>query len=489
MSKLIFTAYALVLFFASISFADSCKTTINASDSFPCSLDIPSTTYTIAQDIYCETSCFSITAPNVTLDMNGHTITFGTTGGVAIANKWFQGWANSSNPNSWKVVSGSANRDASTWPDKTYDAILSSNASIQSSSVLLSGNQTYWYGAWISGKSGDNATISIRRSNDNTVLASSNAYNLERGFASEGYINSTDHLFKPSSNVNVYLQIDCQGSNGTKRLALADISPVKHFGIFHYRYPDGGEANNHFPDINTNTLFGGVPSGIVIKNGTITQGNAGAAQSYAIFLKEDVNDISANIQNVSIVMSGHNSGSILFSSSSSPSGGDLNIDGVNALTYSKAQFNRMHPVPEFDISVPKLGTVTIQNNDISNSPEYGIRLSGPPPNNIAGSTNIHNNNIRTRGTQTEPYAICIYNANNLRIFNNTIKPYRGRGILIDSSPSTGSFYNIEIFQNLIEDIYESQNFEYDVNGLESAGIRFRNYTGASSETLKYSGIR
>ncbi len=471
MKKLLF--YLLVILISSPCWAGT--TTVSMTDTFPYKMSTQNETYQLSENITCDTTCFSVANSGITLDLNGKILIFGNANGVSITNNWFENWTDINTPVGWTIVSGTATRVASYWPDQTYDAELSVTAVIKSNTVTLIANQTYWYGAWIRGNSADSYTVSIRLASDDSVLATATETDnmLNRGFASEGYINSTDHLYKPTVNQDVYLRIDCLGANGIKRISVADIAPTKHYGVFHRRYK--GTPEYYAPDL-SDTFFGGTPTTTVIKYGKIVHGNGKSAQSYGVLFYNDYNDSSMTLQDLIINMNGHNTGAVLVNNGSAPTTGNILIDNVDTNTGSRSQFNRMHPVPEFEIFVPSNSgaTVEIKNCSVLNFPEYGMVLNGAAPNLVNSSTTVHNNTIRGLAQVTEPYQILLVNGNNISIYDNILQPYRGRGILSDSTWGVAP-WNVSIYNNQILDIYEKRNLEYAANSLEAIGINIRNF--------------
>lgn len=53
-------------------------------------LSSPDTTYVLQDDIVADKSCFAITAKNVTLDLNGHTVTYDNAAPIVLVNGDFE---------------------------------------------------------------------------------------------------------------------------------------------------------------------------------------------------------------------------------------------------------------------------------------------------------------------------------------------------------------------------------------------------------------
>ena len=424
-------------------------------------------TYELSEDITCDTSCLFVKNTGITIDGKGHTMTFGNANNPGIQNVNFASWANSTTPSNWTVLSGTATQVTSTWPYKTYDAELSATASIKSGNVTLNAGQTYMFFAWIKGISSDSYTITINAVSDDSVLATKTMTGdyIARGFAAEdGSFLAAEQRYKPSSNTNVYLKITCSGSS-VKRLAFADIKPEKHTGIAHNSYLN----TNYFPD-GESAQFGSTASGLTVKDINITQGSGQAVKSAALYILGNV--FTGTLQNIDISMIGRNTGALHVTPS-----GNLVIDDVDTTTTSDAQFNRMHAPAGMRVIPASTGTgiVEIKNCNILNDPEFGLIFgAASPPTNMDITGYIHHNTIRQNEQVTEGYGFGFNNVSGLEFAYNTIQPYRGRGIIGDTS-GTAWAENVEIHHNNIIDLYESGLFEYTTGGLEPVGIRLRNW--------------
>lgn len=459
----------LLLFVASTAWAGSCPTTITSGTTFPCALD-SAATYTLSENISCTGSCLFVTTSGVTLDGNSKTMTFGTDNNPGISDPVFETWTDASTLTNWTLVSGSVARVASTWPEKTYDAELSATGSIKSGNVTINAGQTYVYYAIIKGSSSDSYTVGIYRTSDDAELAATTITTpyIENGYGiSNGTIHTQDQNYKPSTNTQVYLKITGIGSTATKRIAMADIKPSNHYGIASHNYQSGA-----FPDNTDATLYGAPTNNLLIKDLTITQGSGQAVKSAAIYLRG--NGQTGTIQNVTISMTGRNTASLWIEPV-----GNIVVDTVSTTTTSNANLNRQSAPSDINLTVSTTasGTVEVKNSTFLNYPGQGIGIGGDGGA-IASMpmlTNVHNNTIRNKEFVTNGYAIGVWNIANVDIYSNTIQPYRGRGIITDTSGYGAYTKNLTIRYNDIKDIYELPLMEFGADGLEAAGIRIRNW--------------
>lgn len=442
-------------------------TYINSGSTFPMVLSTQNETYELTENITCDTTCFYVKNTGITIDGGGFTMTFGNANNPGIQNVNFANWTDATTPTNWTVVIGTATRVASTWPFKSYDAEISATAVIKSGTVSLKANQTYMFYSWIAGNSADSYTITVNSAADDSVLATktiSGAF-LSRGFAAEnGELIAGEQRYKPTSDIDVYLEIAGSGSY-TKRIAFADIKPEKHIGIAHHSYWNSA----YFPD-GQSSYFGSTAAGLTVKNMDIVQGAGQSIKAAGLFILG--NAYTGLVKDVTISMSGRNSSSLYVYPT-----GNFVVDNVDSTTTSDANLNRMHAPPGFRIAPATTGTghIEVKNCEILNDPEMAILYAAnAPPTNMQITGSIHDNILRQKEQVTEGYAIAVTNVKNMDISYNTIQPYRGRGIISDTS-GTAWVDGLEIHHNTITDLYEAGLFEYTVYGLEPVGIRLRNW--------------
>lgn len=444
-----------------------------AGGGFPVALTTAGETYQLTEDIICDTTCLTVKANNVTLDLNGKNATFGIINNPDLQNSGMENWMDANTLINWTVLGGTVTqRSAQVWGN--YDAELSATASLKSDNVILNIGQTYNYYAMMYGSSSDSYVISLRDANNGGAILSSTTINgglLNRAFAmADGSIGAVENSFKPTVSTTAYLQIDAIGTS-VKRLHVADIKPSHHYFLTSNNYRNLGL----YPDL-ADALFSSVISGLTIHNsqypqgGIISQGAGKAVKSAAIYSTG-----LANIHDVSIDLSGNNTSAII-----GPIANYL-IDNVSMNTTSFLEFNRMHPTPMIDVFSSATGNATISNSTFYNFPCQGLRNSNSfLLDTDTAALNIDHNKFYGKEQVTEGYAIVLGGGNNnVTIDANTIEPIKGRGILLDAVANRSGYLdgskNVTIKNNTLNNIYEQITPEYGATSLEAAGIRVRDW--------------
>ena len=426
---------------------------------------------TIQKDMEFESTGFVIKGSNITLDLGGHTITFNNGNSIDVLNSEFELWSGGI-PTNWSVLSGSAQQVSSIYFG-SYDLNFKGSGVIQSSPIMLKAGKTYLAFAFVKGPETGSVTLRILTAADKNVLVerSWGSGYLRRGYGSNGSANS-DLKYKPLTDTNVVLELACNG-NANFQVGMVDIKPAFDYGVTTNNYHDSVAM----PDLNP-SWFSGFSSNITIKNGKIVQGNSKGVRCSGIRYSGG----GWKILNIEIQMNGINTDGIYGYYPESTF-----IEGSIIRSSSISVFNRMHGPGGINIEKPSNGPQIITNNLIDGVPEAGIAIGGCIDSFSTISYTITGNTIKQRELVTEGYGIGISGIQNFEIANNTIEPYQGRGILLDASAGCSSggkgTLNGKVHNNQILNIYEVPNSEYDANGLQSVGIRVRNW-GKLNESHK-----
>lgn len=455
-------------------FAGSCNQNISALDTFPCDLDVSGRTYTLTENISCDGTCFVVKSTNITFNGNGNTITFNNANNSDIPNNDFENWTDANTPISWSVLSGTATRaDAHLYGN--YDLILSPTGVIKSSGVTLRAGKTYIFYAAIKGYSADSYTITVHKVSDDSQVAATSTLTgdiLARVQAlPDGKLWVTEQEYKPSADTDVYLKITCFGDND-KRFHRVAISPVKDFGFVGYAY----NRTSLSPDV----PIGGGMGGFSLSNVSIIQGAGNGAKCAAVAFGGGT--YSTAFSNIDVSLHGASTYAI---ASMYADNASFVVDDVDVISTSDIELNRMNVTGIIGMVASNATTsVTseIKNCNISGHPQYAININGYYSHSDTGKILIHNNALSGSGTMTEAYAIRLNNTSGVEIYDNTINPSNGRGILLDAAGDTNpnGTYNTKIYRNNIT-VIEGRNAEYAAGGLETPGIRIRNWGGAAEE--------
>lgn len=446
---------------------------INNSSTFP--YVITSTnTYQLTENISCPMSCIVVqgTADNTTIDLNGHTMTYGAANAVTVPNADFESWTGAS-PDSWEVISGSVSSvPAIDWGE--YDLQTVGATTLRSASFSINSDQTYQAWAFIKGSSSASATIKILNAVDNSVLASEpiTGAMINRGFAVAGDEYTYVFQYKPPSAMQVRLELETVGAYSL-RIPEINMAPKNHFAVVSY---NGSSSYRREVTADLVAEVSGMADNLTIKNGTIIQGGGKASYSPAIYLTNATNIPGAMIDNVNITTSGPNSGGVIGAKSVTNS--VLNIN-------SKRIFNRMNgPIKGAGIVMAGLdaeGTMVVNNTTVNNYPQYGIMASKCRATRSSYSDlSVTNSTFHGDGLVTEPYFLRVVGITDMQVSGNTVDPVQGksgRGILIDTASGCSLLEgsNGTVTLNKFLNIFEDQNLEYNPTGVAGVAVRIRNY--------------
>ncbi|MFH1649780.1 MAG: DNRLRE domain-containing protein [Candidatus Woesearchaeota archaeon] len=456
------------------------------------SLNQPGQTYILQNDVSNTESCFKVKADGITLDLNGHTVTYGT---GPLVNQLNLGFEDDSN---------------------IGDGLLGWDISQAPSAKLVSGP---WWDGTVSDGSYALRFKEAGYSDGNTdqyILSDLITIPAGRGFV----LMATHHVpdYRDSTgdwnnltNVSYSVTIEPAGilrtdyfwcsplMNGTggegttwgnSAFSVCPITPspvartarikirVNGPGLLYHPYNitfdevrivpafDNGIGQANYAD----TIFhpfdqawGGFSNHLTIKNGNIVQGAYGY-EAYGIFLRGGNNYVT--IKDVQVHVQGANAIGIW-------SRGDYqNIIGNTIINDGKIIRNR-HQMDGGGMFIAShesgiLHEANVTDNTIIGSPQYGLRVLGGKiydvPKFVVARNNISFNNRYTNGFGIQsgsPFML---------IANNTITVLNGRGIQVNA-------VNTTVTGNKI-DVQEGRNGEY--TSMMTYGIQFESDGGGSN---------
>jgi hypothetical protein len=410
--------------------------------------------YLLTQDVTAAKTACVIKGDRITLDLNGHTVTYGNSPAIAFNNGFENG--NGSNPTGWDIATapnvtryqGTLVKPVSVFTGNyslRFDLPASPQSVRTSSPVSFSGNTTYALTAMVHNTVSDDITVAVEL--DGTSYRASQTGITWRGFQ---LINV---LFRPTSNVSAPVKVSISGSgmstDGNIYVDDVMIQPAQYYGIAIPTYDNG-----RVPDIDLNALPSGNPDNLKITNGTIVQGTGNPFSGHGIYFVEGVSDVE--ISNLTSVIQGPESSNIFAEWSHSNAIHDNTlVSNVRALV-SRDNFS----AAMLNLSRTRGGNL-IYNNTFSNGPHSGLYMGDFDGTSVGGSQ-IYNNTFKMKARYTNGFAIAGGDRNGL-IHNNTIlnvDGYYGRGI---HGGNGAHFYD-----NYIEVSDVAYNQEYD--GCQPPGV-------------------
>lgn len=424
-------------------------------------LDQAGMTYVLHNDLRTAGTAFVVAAANVTLDLNGHSVTFGDASPVTVTNGGFE--------------TGSG-RDVPGW-----DLSGAPSAQLASNTTYLFGNQVlrlsnfstaqrivsdpiaiptigHTYTATIT-PAGVNARSTVQLTVIDAVtgaiLGTGTSAQTARGF-------SAVVTFTAATTHAVRLQVDVTppaGVTDTLDLDQATLTASNDYGIVASR-AWGGDIPG-FDNLSTEAKSAyKKAANFTVKNGLILQGQGDGYGSTPLYFRSLP---GVTVDHVETLATGMDSQSL-----------DATY-ATGAVTVTNSTFreqidnisNRMHNYATLKLNNIS-GTITIENNHLLGSPQIGIMMAANDP---QYQVFIRNNEFRSDTVVTNGYAIVLSSVQNFEIANNTIIATSGRGIDLDGYAKALLGHGT-VHDNYV-DVQENINREYP-SGLDATGLRLRN---------------
>lgn len=420
----------------------------NAIDVETCGdLFVSGATYILKNDVVSDGTCFTISANNITLDLNGKNIIYDNAIPLKVNNGDFESelsgsWDVANAPNSY--ISLGTYLDASLYSGN-YALNIATPASDQMvksiKTIILQPNTTYSLSGMVYNKVSDDIMMKIGL--EGTEIYAVQSGRTWRGFQ---YIYSQFTTGANQESYKIILSISGASDVSAGKVYFDDIRVQQsaHYGI------DSGVGD---------TKWARSP---IIKNGTITQGQAHGDWSHAVKLTRLYPDDIPNyeISNLTINISGNSCKAILADTISNSSIHD-NIINSNVDTIA----SRDHYDGSLIHIKYKSYSGKIYNNIIKSGIQTGIYS------NSIGDVNrveVFGNNITLQSKYTNDFAIVCYSGYGNNIYNNTINCGDGdnscRGIYLNSVG--GSIHDNNIYVH-----YKKNNQEYGGCAGSSYGIQ------------------
>jgi hypothetical protein len=430
----------------------------------PYVLDQPGATYVLGTDVRTAGTAFVVAAPNVTLDLNGHTVVYGDSAPLGLRNGGFEegtgnvvpGWdlsgapAATLAPNTSHLFGGQVLHLA---PFRGIQRIVSDPVDIPTA------GRTYTATITPSGiDSRSKLRLTVLDAVTGAVLGSGTSNSTPRGYSAIAH-------FTPLTTDPVQLRIEViPPGNATDTLDLdqATLTVSNDYGVVASRISRGGLPGwvNLSPE--AQAVYRNAAN-FTLKNGAIVQGQGNGYASSPLFFRKLAGVTVANVQT-------HATG--------------MDTQTLDA-TYATDRVTILNSTFREDIdnisdrmrnfATLKLNNtralIDVEGNHLLGSPQAGIVIARNDP---QFSIVIRNNEFRQNAVATNGYAILLSAAQNFEIAGNTIVPANGKGIDLDGYASA-PLVNGSIHDNYV-DVQEVANREYP-RGLEAVALRLRNNLG------------
>ncbi len=399
------------------------------------------TTYVLQNNVTANGTCFTVTANNITIDLNGKTVIYDNSPPITVNNGSFE----STLSGTWDTTGGAnASRVAGTYlTPSLYEGSYALNVTTPTANqqirsigtVTLQPNTKYSLSGMVYNQTDDAITLGIRF--DGTSISASQVGKTYRGFQ---YIYT--QFSTGSSEVSYKINLSVTGASS---------SPA---GVVFFDDIRVQQSDHH-----------GVHSGISwarnasVKNGTITQGQAHGDFSHAIYgVGNPV--IAGDLSELTINVSGNSTKAI-----------DITyIDNISIYNNKiNSAVDTIHIRDHYDGALIKIGypgnNGSIHHNVITSGVQTGIIANSSKE---EGRIQIYNNDITLQSKYTNDFAIVSYGAYGPDIHNNIVRcgseNNTCRGIYMNSNGGS-------IYKNTINVHYKNNNQEYPGCPYNAYGIQ------------------
>ena len=449
-----------IIFLLSICFLYFGEANAGVTEIFGCqNLDITGETYILQNNITTDGSCFTFTADNIVLDLNGHTLTYANLDFEGAINPGFEiADGDELTPLGWDLSGAHGRAYRQDYTQRLFFDNYSLNITnlagdaypeeyVLTSPIYLPVAGKYAMTAEIKGGPYGAFTshleiegIDVTCGNEISNMHLSATTDMSWGLVCE---------FDISSPATVRGKVVLGTTDNTKTTSLSidevDIRPIGFSGVAISGY------NRRMAEI---------------KNGSIIEGRSKAIYSPAIYKTSAV-----KIHDLNIVTNGINSPNI-----SEYWAGGMEIYDNYMEANGKLPLNRQYAFSMIDLGATDGGN-KIYNNTLMNGPHVGISHGGG----LSARSEIYGNTIKTRVNATNGFSISA--GANVDIHDNIIDPIQGHGIGLGRDSD-----NTRIYNNIIKPKSWPCS-EYSSYGYPNSahGIRIKNYGSGILENVEIFG--
>lgn len=446
-------------------------------------------TYTLQNDVSSSGTCFTILSPNVTLDLNGHAITYDNAAPITITNGTFgtgdlTGWTTTGGPASVQAGAFLAVTESygMNYALKVPAPTSSDFAAVTSGSYALTAGVSYsasammWqpYDTSQSANANIGMTIEIIDASSGAQYAVQSVGGIVSPYTTRGF-QYVPVTYTPTANVNVKIRLKVTGATGT--LTQSGQAP---FGAFYFDDVRLQQTGHYGIQVGDNINWIAATGAVITStngNGVITQGQAHGDFSHAINV-EQINPTSSpafEVKNLTITVAGNSTKGVEA----------VTMDGGSSIHNCKFYSNvdtielRDHydGANIYVANSTTVGTVqgSIYNNTIYSGIQTGVYVDGARSDGM--QVNVYNNSATLQSRYTDDFAFMSYGMYGANFYGNTVNCGSGnntcRGIQLAYSQG-GSIHD-----NTISVHYIPNNQEYALsntpNGCGGAayGIEYR----------------
>ncbi len=421
------------------------QTWLNAQGAGPYYLNQAGTTYRLQTDVTTDGTAFAIIAPDITFDLNGHTISYDNAPPVAIANHSFEQGAGGL-ATSWNFSTApNAERYQGIWKrNEVYDgahslrfAVPASDQHVTSTSLItLEPHVTYSVSGMFWRGNKPDVTIYVE------LIGQSGAPTRRLDFSrgNNRGIQFWERVFTTgaqSESYQIRVGIEGAGAADDGQVFIDDIKIQRHkaYGITTSVL---GSSPEDFPGLTQ----AGQGTGAVIQNGAIVQGQGGATWGHGVYVRMSG---SATIDSMNVTVHGANASAIQW------------ISGHDAVITNNVLTSNVKTITSRD---QFYGSVIgnnvwgrISGNTILNGPHAGIRVHSQ------FKSVISDNTIQMKNRYTNGFAI-FARGPGTEVYDNVIDQghgdFSGRGINISGTSAA----DVRVYNNTVNVQARATNQEY-----------------------------
>jgi len=432
-------------------------------------LDRAGANYVLQNDVTSDSTCFSVQADNITLDLNGHTVTYGNGPVVAVPNGSFEE-GNGASPAGWDLRQApNAARVQGTFIPPTVftgsyslavhlpcpDQIVSSGAPF-----TLPGNRTFVISAMIYNQVDDGIDYWIELDDAQTgaVLARNDLKGRTwRGFS----FLATRYRTKSATPAVIRLGVRGVGLSKPGVIYLDDVTAriSESHGVV--------AAACWAPGIGQNPC-GGSARNLTVENGSIVEGAGAGSMNDGIRFYQINKSDGLEVYNTKIAV--HGPSSINIQTQYQLGVTIHNNELKNDVRVVENRDNLQGMLVKVLMNPAAAGHTRIFNNVLRGGAQGGILVSGT-------GGEVFGNDISQDGRYSNDFSIYAYGSE-FNIYGNVIHPISGRGIMVTGARN-------QVHDNRIEVRELAQNQEYggcQMSG--SYGIELRLPTPRNNEIYR-----